>query len=232
MNAQLIRVGDDIVAMHAVVTDEGVTLIDAGLPGDRRILRNALATAGRTVDDIRGVVLTHGDSDHIGVAEWLRTEHGVPTFVHEADAGRARGDKSPSASGGAWKLGPVLQFLAIAVRRGAIGTKHLGEVRTVRDGDVLDLPGAPEIIGLPGHSPGSIGIRIPAVDALFVGDAITTRHVLNGSEGVQVGPFSDEPEQTPVSLERLKDLPETTIVVGHGPIFRGTAAEMLAALNR
>jgi glyoxylase-like metal-dependent hydrolase (beta-lactamase superfamily II) len=232
MNAQLLRIGDDIVAMHAVVTDEGVTLIDAGLPGDRRILRQALAAAGRTVADIRGVVLTHGDSDHIGVAEWLRTEHGVPTIVHEADAGRARGDKTPSASGGAWKLGPALRFLGVAVRRGAMRTKHLGEVRTVRGGEVLDLPGAPEIIGLPGHSPGSIAIRIPAVDALFLGDAITTRHVLNGSEDVQVGPFSDAPAQTPESLEKLRNLPETTIVVGHGPIFHGTAAEMLAALKR
>ena len=232
MNAQLLRIGDDIVALHAVVTDEGVTLIDAGLPGDRRVLQNALAAVGRSVDDIRGIVLTHGDSDHIGVAEWLRTQHGVPAYVHEADAGRARGEKTPSASGGAWKLGPALRFFGVAVRRGAMRTKHLGEVRTVRDGDVLDLPGAPEIIGLPGHSPGSIGIRIPAVDALFLGDAITTRHVLNGSEDVQVGPFSDAPEQTPESLEKLRDLPEATIVVGHGPIFHGTAADMLAALKR
>ncbi|MDQ4213565.1 MBL fold metallo-hydrolase [Microbacterium capsulatum] len=232
MNAQLLRIGDDIVAMHAVVTDEGVTLIDAGLPGDRRILQDALAGAGRTLDDIRGVVLTHGDGDHIGVAEWLRAEHGVPTFVHEADAGRAKGEKAPSSSGGAWKLGPALRFFGTALRRGALRTTHLGEVRTVRDGDVLDLPGAPEIIGMPGHSPGSIAIRIPAVDALFVGDAITTRHVLNGSEDVQIGPFSDAPEQTPESLERLRALPERSIVVGHGPIFRGTAADMLAALKR
>ncbi|MGN8025242.1 MBL fold metallo-hydrolase [Microbacterium sp. 22242] len=232
MNAELIRIGDDIVAMHAVATDEGITLIDAGLPGDRRILQRALEAAGRRPEDIRGVVLTHGDSDHIGVAEWLRTEYGVPTYVHEADAGRAQGEKTPSAPGGAMRLGPTLRFFAAALRRGGLRPRHLGEVRTVQDGDVLPLPGSPEIIGLPGHSPGSVAIRIPAVDALFVGDALTTRHVLNGSEDVQLGPFSDAPEQTPESLERLRDLPEQTIVVGHGPIFHGTAAEMLGALKR
>lgn len=232
MNAELLRIGDDIVAMHAVVTDEGVTLIDAGLPGDRRILQQALAAAGRSVSDIRGVVLTHGDSDHIGVAEWLRTEHGVPTFVHEADAGRAQGEKTPSASGGKMRLGPTVQFLAAALRRGGLRPKHLGAVRTVQDGEVLDLPGSPEIIALPGHSAGSVAIRVPAVDAIFVGDAITTRHVLNGSSDVQVGPFSDDPAQTPVSLERLRALPERSIVVGHGPTFSGTAAEMLVALAR
>lgn len=232
MNAELLRIGDDIVAMHAVVTEGGVTLVDAGLPGDRRILQRALAAVGRDVSDIRGVVLTHGDSDHIGVAEWLRTAHGVPVYVHEDDAGRAQGEKAPSAPGGAKRLGPTLQFFAVALRRGALRTKHLGAVRTMRDGDVLDLPGAPEILGMPGHSAGSVAIRIPAVDAIFVGDAVTTRHVLNGSTDLQLGPFSDDPELTPVSLEHLRGLPERRIVVGHGPIFPGTAADMLAALGR
>ncbi|GAT73845.1 MBL fold metallo-hydrolase [Microbacterium hydrocarbonoxydans] len=232
MKTQLLRIGDDIVALHAVVTDEGVTLIDAGLPGDRRILRRALAAVGRDVSDIRGIVLTHGDSDHIGIAEWLRAEHGIPTFVHEADAGRAQGEKTPGAPGGRWRVGPTLQFLAVALRRGALRPRHLGAVRTVRDGDVLDLPGSPEIIGLPGHSPGSIAIRVPVADAIFVGDAVTTRHVLNGSAEVQVGPFSDDPDLTPESLERLRALPERAIVVGHGPIFRGTAADLLSSLGR
>lgn len=230
MNTQLLRIGDDLVAMHAVVTDDGITLIDADLTGDRAALLRALRTAGRTVSDIRGVVLTHGDSDHIGVAEWLRREHGVPVHVHEADAARARGEEKSHAAGGAWRLGAVLRFLAVTLRRGGLRIRAIGEVQTFRDGDVLDLPGAPEIIGLPGHSPGSVAIRVPAAGALFVGDAITTRNVLTGVDAVALGPFSDAPEQTPASLERLRALPERLIVPGHGPQFVGTSAELLDAL--
>ncbi|MFC7788939.1 MBL fold metallo-hydrolase [Microbacterium sp. MAHUQ-60] len=230
MNAQLLRIGDDLVAMHAVVTDDGVTLIDAGLTGDRAALQRALRTVGRTVADIRGVVLTHGDSDHIGVAEWLRGVHGVPVHVHEADAARARGEERSHAPGGSWRIGAVLRFLAVTLRRGGLRTQALGEVVAFRDGEVLDLPGAPEIIGLPGHSPGSVAIRVPAVDALFVGDAITTRNVLTGVDAVVLGPFSDAPEQTRASLQRLRALPERLVVPGHGPQFVGTAAELLDAL--
>ncbi|UGS28304.1 MBL fold metallo-hydrolase [Microbacterium resistens] len=231
MTTQLLRIGDDIVAMHAIVTPDGVTLIDAGLPGDRRRLERALVKAGRTLRDIRGVVLTHGDSDHIGVAEWLRRTYGVPVYVHEADADRARGTSSSHAPGGAWRLGPVLRFLGGALRRGAIRTRPVTEVRTMVDGDVLDLPGRPEIIGIPGHSPGSVAIRVPSADALFLGDAVTTRNVLTGRTGVGIGPFSDEPAVTPGSLERLRGLPERRLLPGHGPEFSGTADDLLAALS-
>jgi len=230
MNAQLIRIGDDLVAMHAISTDEGITLIDAGLPGDRRALQKALRDAGHDLADIRGVVLTHGDSDHIGIAEWLRAERGVSVHVHEADAARARGEEKSHAAGGAWRLGATIRFLVTGIRRGALRTRHLGEVRTFHDGDVLDLPGRPEIIGLPGHSAGSVAIRVPAADAVFLGDAVTTRNVLTGVQAVAVGPFSDEPDQTPASLERLRGLPERRMLPGHGPEFSGTADQLIAAL--
>ena len=49
----------------------------------------------------------------------------------------------------------------------------------------LDLPGSPQIIHVPGHTPGSIAVHVPAVDAVFVGDALTTGHVLTGATGPQ-----------------------------------------------
>ena len=56
---------------------------------------------GRTLDDVRAVVLTHGHSDHIGYAERARTERGLPVSVHELDAALARGEvKNPAKGGG------------------------------------------------------------------------------------------------------------------------------------
>ncbi|WP_129336406.1 MBL fold metallo-hydrolase [Cellulomonas endophytica] len=235
LGPHLRRIGNDVVAVHLVVTDEGVTVIDAGLPGHWRELVAELAAVGRTPDDVRGVVLTHGDSDHVGFAERLRREHGVPIHVHAADADRARGAKAPGTSWGAWRPGPTLGFLAYSARRGGLRPSHPSEVVEVADGDVLDLPGAPRVIGLPGHSPGSIAVHVPVADAVFVGDALTTRHVLTGRTGPAPAPFTDDAAAALRSLDRLADVAAGWVVPGHGAPWRGTpaaAAELVRAAAR
>lgn len=228
---EIIRIGNDIVACFAVVTPEGVTLVDAGLPGHLRQLEDELASRGRSLADVRGIVLTHGDSDHIGFAERLRSERDVPVYVHEADAARARGEVKGSGSGGAWRIGAALGFFAYALGKGGARSAPIREVHTVVDGDVLDLPGAPEIIGLPGHSPGSVAVRVPAVDAIFLGDAVTTRNVLTGRTGPAPAPFTDDPAFARRSLARLSGLPEQLLLPGHGPAFVGTPADLIARLT-
>src|SRR5690606_7584507 len=94
------RLGNDIVASYLIDTAEGITLVDAGLPGHWRDLQRKLRELGRPLADVRGLVLTHGDSDHIGFAERLRIEAGVPVYIHAADAQRARTGEKPKVAVG------------------------------------------------------------------------------------------------------------------------------------
>jgi glyoxylase-like metal-dependent hydrolase (beta-lactamase superfamily II) len=110
-------------------------------------------------------------------------------------------------------------------------THHLTEVVEVQDGDVLPLPGAPIVIGLPGHSPGSIAVLVPSVAAVFVGDALTTRHVLTGRTGMQPAPFTDEPGVALDSLERLETVDAAWVLPGHGTPWRGSPADVAAAVR-
>ncbi len=219
------RIGNDIVACYLVATDDGVTIVDAGLPGHRRDLEAELAGLGRSLDDVRGIVLTHGDTDHLGFAESLRRERGVPVFVGRGDAARARGEEKTSPSWGRWRLRATLGFLAYAARKGGGRTRYLTEVREVDDGDVLDLPGSPRVLGLPGHSPGSIAVHVPGVDAVFVGDGLTTRHVLTGATGPAPAPFTDDPALAMASLDRLAALGVRWVLPGHGTPWDGGTAE-------
>lgn len=225
------RVGNDLVALHLVVTDEGVTVIDTGLPGHWRPFLGALTSLGRTLDDVRGVVLTHGDSDHIGFAERLRAATRVPVYVHEGDAARAMGEKPPATGPEPKRLGALLEFGWEAIRRNGLRTRHLTEVVTVRDGDVLDLPGSPRVLAMPGHSPGSIAVHVPLVDALFVGDALTTRNVLTGVSGPQPAPFTDDPAGAIATLDRLDGLDAAWVLPGHGAPWTGGVPALVAGIR-
>ncbi|MEV4224936.1 MBL fold metallo-hydrolase [Nonomuraea sp. NPDC049725] len=229
--AHLHRLGNDVVACYLVDTDEGITLIDAGLPGHWRDLQAELRSLGKSVDDIRGLVLTHGDSDHIGFAERLRSEHGVPVFVHAADAARTRTGEKPKTAWGPMRLGPTLGFFGYAIRKNGLRTRYVSEVTTIADGDVLDLPGSPVIVGMPGHSPGSVAVHVPIADALFVGDALTTRHVLTGREGPQAAPFTDDPATALSSLNRITGLPASWVLPGHGAPWRTSPPQVSEAVR-
>ncbi|WP_425956391.1 MBL fold metallo-hydrolase [Xylanimonas sp. McL0601] len=226
------RVGNDIVAAYLVEGEGGLTLIDAGLAGQFRDLQRELAAMGRTLADLRGVVLTHGDSDHIGYAERLRRDHGVPVYVHEADAARACGKESTHPAWGHMRLGAVAQFFWYAARKGGLRTTYLTEVTPVHDGDVLDLPGVPQIVALPGHSAGSVAVVVPSVDAVFVGDALTTRHVLTGARGPQPAPFTDDPVAARASHAKLASIDATWVLPGHGTPWHGGTRELAAQLAR
>jgi len=229
LGPHLHRIGNDIVAAYLIETDDGVTVIDAGLAGHWHDLNAELASMDRSVDDIRGVVLTHGDTDHLGFAERLRRDHGVPVYIHQEDAARARGEVKSKPSWGRIKLGPTIGFFWYALRKGATRVDYLTEVVGVRDGQVLDLPGAPRIIGLPGHSAGSIGIHVPITDAIFVGDALTTRQVLTGQRGPQPAPFTDDPQRAMASLSHLEVIPAKWLLPGHGTPWSGGVAEAVRA---
>jgi glyoxylase-like metal-dependent hydrolase (beta-lactamase superfamily II) len=220
------RIGNDIVAAYLVEENGQLTLIDAGVSGHWSDLQAELASMGRSLSDIRGLILTHGDTDHVGFAERLRRDHGVPVYVHEADAPRARGEvRKPSSSGGAMKIGPLLRFMWYAGRKGGLRTTWLTELQTVADGATLELPGNPQIVHVPGHTPGSIAVHVPAVDAVFVGDAMTTGHVLTGATGPQPAPFTLQPTQALTSLGKIEGLGATWVLPGHGAPWDGGVAD-------
>lgn len=227
------RIGSDSVNVYLVEDSSGVTIIDAGLSGQRRELEQELAQLGRSLDDVRGILLTHGDSDHIGFAERLRQADGIAVWVHELDAARARGEvKKPNAGWGHIKLRALLGFLWYGAWHGGLRTRPVREVGTFTDGAVLDLPGSPRIIHVPGHTPGSAAVHVPAVDALFVGDALTTRNVLTGERGPGPAPFTLDPDGALASLAKLESVQATWVLPGHGPPWQGGVAEAIRQIRQ
>ena len=84
------RVGSQIVNSYLIAGHDGVTIIDAGLPGYWKLLQAKLAVKWQSLGDVRALILTHGDTSHIGFAARLHRGTAVAAHIHEADADRAR----------------------------------------------------------------------------------------------------------------------------------------------
>ncbi len=155
------RLGKGLVNAYLVEEAGAVTIIDAGVPGYYGELPAELAAMGRSLGDVKALVLTHGHSDHIGFAERLRKERNVPVSVHEADAALARGEVPNPAKGlGPTRIRPLIEFLWYTMRKGGLRIPRLVEVSTFGDGATLDVPGAPQVILVPGHTPGSAALHV------------------------------------------------------------------------
>jgi glyoxylase-like metal-dependent hydrolase (beta-lactamase superfamily II) len=223
------RLGNRSIVNSYLVEDSGeVTIIDAGVPGFYRDIPGELAAMGRTVADVRALVLTHGHTDHIGFAERIRRDERVPVWVHDMDAALARGEvPNPSKGYGPTKLGPLLGFLWFTVLRGGLRTPKLKEVATFGDGATLDVPGSPRVILTPGHTPGSAALHVPSLGALFVGDAFATYAVTTGARGPQVAPFTADAAEAVASLPRLEAVSADLVLPGHGDPWTGGIPEAI-----
>jgi glyoxylase-like metal-dependent hydrolase (beta-lactamase superfamily II) len=76
-----------------------------------------------------------------------------------------------------------------------------------------------------------VSVHVPAVDALFVGDAMTTRNVLTGVTGPKPAPFTLEPGQAIDSLSRIEDVNATWVLPGHGPGWDGGVPEAVRLIR-
>ena len=227
------RLGNGLINSYLVEESGEVTIIDAGVPGYWGDLPEELGAMGRSLEDVHAVVLTHGHSDHIGFAERMRRERGTPVSVHELDAALARGEvPNPSKGLGPMRIGALVRFLLYAGMRGGLRNRPLGEVATFGDGATLDVPGSPQVILVPGHTPGSAALHVPSHDALFVGDAFATKAVTTGAEGPRVAPFTADADEALRSLTRVENVEAGLVLPGHGEAWTSGVAEAVRLVRQ
>ena len=222
--------GQGLVNSYLVETGGEVTIVDAGAPSYWGDLPRELAAMGRSLDDVRAVLLTHGHSDHIGFAERIRRERATPILVHELDAALARGEVPNPAKGlGPVKVAPLLQFLRSSRRpTGCCASRGSAKSRRTATAPRSTCRVRRGSSWCPVTRPGSAALHFPGRDALFIGDAIATHSVTTGVDGPRIAPFTADPVQALASLARLDGLEARFVLPGHGQAWTKGVATALA----
>lgn len=230
----IIRVNRAHTNSYLIVGDDGITLVDAGVPGAWRPLVAALRRLGREPRDLTALVLTHGHFDHVGTARRLRME-GVPVWVHAGDRRLARHPyryaheqpriKYPFAYPRAI---PVLWSMTAA---GALWVRGVVATHLAAPGAPLPVPGAPIPIFTPGHTAGHIALHLPARDTVITGDALVTLDPYTGRTGpcIVADAATANHREALASLDLLAATGADLVLPGHGRPTRSITAAAEAA---
>ncbi|MEH3033546.1 MAG: MBL fold metallo-hydrolase [Aeromicrobium erythreum] len=231
---------------HGTGTDVGwvlardgsdLTLVDGGYPGDVDALEASIRAVGCRPEDVRAVLLTHAHVDHLGGPAELARRYGTPVLAHPDEVPLVRGERSEQASTAdvvvrCWH--PRVATWAVRIAR-AGGRSH----PTVPDAQAwagdrpLDLPGGPVPVPCVGHTSGHAAYHLPAAGVLVTGDAVVTAHPVTGRRGPHLLPdfFSTDPAMVRRTVCRLAEVPADVVVPGHGPVWHGSPADLVAALD-
>lgn len=221
-----------------IVEDGGrLTVIDTGFAGHYQLFKASLRSMGRGVGDVEAILITHAHADHTGFAPRLSKETGAPVYLHHADTALARRPLYLPWGGllsRAWRP-YTASMLAHAVGHGVLRMPRIKTAQSIEDGQVLDIPGRPRIIHVPGHTPGDVVAHLPDRGVLFSGDALVTRDLYTGCDipPQPTGPsLSVNHDDAVRHLDRLGDLGPITLLPGHGRPWRGEARDAVDAATR
>ncbi len=173
-------------------------LIDTCVPRQGERIAAHLAELGLKLTDIRRIILTHDDVDHIGSAQELRRVGGMEVYLHEASVPYALGQRRR-------KPFPKALFGGIYARRMRYGPPQ--PTLPIEDGQML---GDIQVIFTPGHSPGHVCLLYNGV--LFAGDAFLTGDTFKMSPRLLT---YDMPTARD-SVRKLLNYDFHTAVSGHG----------------
>jgi glyoxylase-like metal-dependent hydrolase (beta-lactamase superfamily II) len=230
------RIEDAYTNWYLVEGDDGLTIVDAGVPSSWDSLLDALRQLGRRTEEIRALVLTHAHFDHVGFAERARRELTIPVYVHEDDAPLTmhpwRYDhERPRAIYFATQV-QALPVVATFLRHRAFWPSPIKEIVRYGDEGTLPVPGNPRIVRTPGHTIGHCGLHFPERDTVIAGDAIVTFDPYTARSGPRLvaRAATADVERNTRTLDALVATGARRILTGHGdPWTDGVEAAVAAA---
>ena len=203
MADDLYYVGDRLVCVHLIRTEEGLILLDAGYHCTKHLLLESIFRLGFDPADVRWILLTHGHADHYGAANEFRNLYGTKVALSAVDT-KSMAQRPRRASGIFAQIPQNLPVIDHQLEDGEIFTFGGKEIRCVLT---------------PGHTLGTMSFFFDVTD-----NGITYLAGQYGGAGVNALklPYAlhhqlplDMAQRMVESLDRVKDEPVAVHLGNH-----------------
>jgi glyoxylase-like metal-dependent hydrolase (beta-lactamase superfamily II) len=223
MGMELVISGVHIIPMgmanaYLIEGDDRLTLIDAGFPNKQVAVFESIRGLGRSPDQLKDLIFTHGHPDHIGSAAAIVRGTGARTYMHPLDIPIAE-------SGGPFRpMTPAPGLLRqVMCRLFFHPDERLEPVaidQPLIDGEILPIAGGIEVIHVPGHCAGQVALLWHPGRMLFAADVCMNLMGLADPVGFE------NLEEGRASQRKLASLSFDAAGFGHGkPIARDASAQ-------
>jgi len=215
---QLTRFG--LVNCFLVHEDDGLTLVDTGLPGSADKLFQAALSLNRS---LRRIVLTHAHMDHVGSLDALSFRLiGIEVAIGRRESRLLTRDFHTEPSEPANKV------------KGSFSKVETIPSVLLTDGEIY---GSLQVIATPGHTPGHLSFLDTRSGTVIAGDALTAVGGLRVSgDGPLIFPLANFATwHKPTAIEsarKIAALEPKKIVVGHGkPVMENATRTLKEAIR-
>jgi len=202
---------------HAYVlggpSSQNLSLIDAGLMGKGSYKIESIQKAGIELSAIKRIIMTHTHLDHIGcLAEILKQLPWAELWVHRSEADLLESGDERAVYG-------VDMFREYCNEQFGLkpGAFKCQVNRKLQGGEILDIGDMTwEVIHIPGHSMGSIGLYHRPMKILISGDVVYADYAIGRFDlyGADAAGLKE-------SLMRLGELEVDILLPGHNQIVKG-----------
>jgi glyoxylase-like metal-dependent hydrolase (beta-lactamase superfamily II) len=206
-----------IVNAFLLETDEGLILIDTGLPGSEGRILGAIAGLGRKPADVKQILVTHCHSDHTGSLAALKQTTGAPASMHPVDAELIRRGETqrPAVAGPGLVNGLMYRFMSL---RGTTQQPPVKIEDELHDGQ--ELESGLRVVHAPGHTAGQVAFLWPGQGGVLIAADAASNMLALG-----YAPIYEDLEEGNRSLAKLSRLEFEVACFGHGRAITGGASQ-------
>lgn len=225
------KIGDFESAFNPAVVkgQDGLVLVDCGNPGDCDKLEQVLVENGLKLSDVKKIIMTHHDSDHMGALKAVLDRNpDIEVLCSAEQAPYITGLIKPLRVQLAEKRLPLatdenekkeLQGLI----RQLSGVETIDKVTIIDDGHKLPEFGI-EIIMTSGHMPGHLCVYVSDEKTLITGDALVA---IDGKLSAPDARFTLDMDTAIKSAKKLLNFEIDSVICYHGGLVTKSVRESL-----